>query len=83
MTAPTGTGKSYAFPFPVINAKKSPKPFDEGRIRGLIVLPTNALIDELSENFSKTYPFFNVKKITGRTLDELAVTGFDRLSKIN
>jgi CRISPR-associated endonuclease/helicase Cas3 len=83
VTAPTGTGKSYAFPFPVINAKKSPKPFDEGRIRGLIVLPTNALIDELSENFSKTYPFLNVKKITGRTLDELAVKGFDRWSKIN
>ncbi|MGI6322254.1 MAG: type I-D CRISPR-associated helicase Cas3' [Bacteroidales bacterium] len=83
VTAPTGTGKSYAFPFPVINAKKSPKPFDEGRIRGLIVLPTNALIDELSENFSKTYPFLNVKKITGRTLDELTVKGFDRWSKIN
>ncbi|MDD2622401.1 MAG: type I-D CRISPR-associated helicase Cas3' [Bacteroidales bacterium] len=83
ITAPTGTGKSYAFPFPVINAKKKSKPFEEGRIRGLIVLPTNTLIDELSENFSKTYPFLNVKKITGRTLDELAVKGFDRWSKVN
>ena len=25
ITAPTGTGKSYAFPFPVINSKKNPK----------------------------------------------------------
>lgn len=83
VTAPTGTGKSYAFPFPVINAKKNLRPFDEGRIRGLIVLPTNALIDELSENFAKTYPFLNVKKITGRTLDELAVKGFDRWAKVN
>ncbi len=82
VTAPTGTGKSYAFPFPVINAKNNPKPFDEGRIRGLVVLPTNALIDELSENFSKTYPFLNVKKITGQTLDEFAIKGFDRWCKI-
>lgn len=83
VTAPTGTGKSYAFPFPVINAKKNPKPFDKGRIRGLIVLPTNALIDELYENFSKTYPFLHIKKITGRTLDELTVKGFDRWVKVN
>ncbi len=82
ITAPTGTGKSYAFPFPVINSKKNPKPFDEGKIRGLIVLPTNALIEELTENFSKTYPFLNVKKITGKTLDEYAVKGFDRWLKI-
>lgn len=82
ITAPTGTGKSYAFPFPVINYKKNPKPFDEGKIRGLIVLPTNALIDELTENFSKTYPFLVIKKITGKTLDEFAVKGFDRWLKV-
>ena len=82
VTAPTGTGKSYAFPFPVINAKNTPKPFDEGRIRGLIVLSTNALIDELYENFSKTYPSLIIKKIIGKTLDEFAVKGFDRWHKI-
>lgn len=82
ITAPTGTGKSYAFPFPVINSKKISKPFDEGKVRGLIVLPTNALIDELTENFSKTYPFLNIKKITGKTLDEFAVKGFDRWIKV-
>ncbi|MDD4821917.1 MAG: type I-D CRISPR-associated helicase Cas3' [Bacteroidales bacterium] len=82
ITAPTGTGKSYAFPFPIVNSKKNPKPFDKGRIRGLIVLPTNALIDELKESFSKTYPFLNIKKITGKTLDEFAVKGFDRWEKV-
>ncbi len=82
ITAPTGTGKSYAFPFPVINSKKNQKPFDEGKIRGLIVLPTNTLIEELTENFSKTYPFLNIKKITGKTLDEFAVKGFDRWLKV-
>jgi len=81
-TAPTGTGKSYAFPFPVINAKKHSNPFDEGKIRGLIVLPTNALIDELSESFSKTYPVLKVSNITGKTLDEFAVKGFNRWFKV-
>lgn len=83
VTAPTGTGKSYAFPFPVINSKKNLKPFDENRIRGLIVLPTNALIEELYENFSSTYPFLCIKRITGQTLDEFAVKGFDRWKKVN
>ena len=82
ITAPTGTGKSYSFPFPVINSKKNSKPFDEGKLRGLIVLPTNALIEELTENFSRTYPFLNIKKITGKTLDEYAVKGFDRWVKV-
>lgn len=82
ITAPTGTGKSYAFPFPVINAKNNPAPFDVGKVRGLIVLPTNALIDELCENFSRTYPFLNIKKITGKSLDEFAVKGFDRWAKV-
>ena len=56
ITAPTGTGKSYAFPFPVLNTKKEkPKP-NEVALRALIVLPTNALINELHQNFQKTFP---------------------------
>ena len=82
ITAPTGTGKSYAFPFPVMNALKHPNPFDVGKIRGLIVLPTNALIEELSKNFSATYPILKVKNITGNTLDEFAIKGFDRWLKV-
>jgi CRISPR-associated endonuclease/helicase Cas3 len=82
ITAPTGTGKSYAFPFPVINSKKHSKSFDEDKIRGLIVLPTNALIDEIYNNFSETYPVLKVKNITGKTLDEFAVKGFDRWLKV-
>jgi CRISPR-associated endonuclease/helicase Cas3 len=82
ITAPTGTGKSYAFPFPVINSKKKNSAFDEDKIRGLIVLPTNALIDELSENFSKTYPFLKIEKLTGKTLDDYAVKGFNRWLKV-
>ena len=53
ITAPTGTGKSYAFPFPVLESKKRDGKYFN--IRGLVVLPTNALIDELTENFQQTY----------------------------
>ena len=55
ITAPTGTGKSYAFPFPVLNTKSKPNDFDNEEVRGLIILPTNALISELTASFRKTY----------------------------
>jgi CRISPR-associated endonuclease/helicase Cas3 len=76
ITAPTGTGKSYAFPFPVQKSKTN-KRFSSS-IRGLIVLPTNALIDELHENFTKTFPELKIGKITGKHLDELQKKRFDR-----
>ena len=81
ITAPTGTGKSYAFPFPVLNAKKNAGGFNSS-IRGLIVLPTNALIDELTENFQKTYPDLTINKITGRVLNDLQKRGFSRWEAI-
>lgn len=84
VTAPTGTGKSYAFPFPVLESKKrgfsSLAEIDDTglRTRGCIVLPTNALIDELTENFSKTYPNLRVNRLTGAELDARNVKGFNR-----
>lgn len=77
ITAPTGTGKSYAFPFPVIEAKKNQN-FYGGKTRGCIVLPTNALIDELSENFRKTYPDLIINRLTGVELDTRQKKGFAR-----
>lgn len=81
ITAPTGTGKSYAFPFPVINSKKTAKGFTS-TMRGLIVLPTNALIDELYENFSEVFPQLKIGKITGKYLNELDMKGFKRYEAI-
>ncbi len=72
ITAPTGTGKSYAFPFPVQNSKKQ-KHFGglrDGK-KALIVLPTNALIDELHENFTGTFKEIKIGKLTGKYITEL------------
>lgn len=80
ITAPTGTGKSYAFPFPVLNSQKTGSfgGLRQGK-RGLVVLPTNALIDELHENFSNMYKNqISIGKITGKHLNELQKKGFDR-----
>lgn len=83
VTAPTGTGKSYAFPFPVLNAKKKPKAIDDAfNVRGLIILPTNALICELTENFKQTYPQLIISQITSPELDKLGVKGYDRWKKV-
>jgi CRISPR-associated endonuclease/helicase Cas3 len=85
ITAPTGTGKSYAFPFPVLNAKKQPADIDSEyeKVRGLIVLPTNALISELTASFRKTYEDqgLTVNQLTGPELDKHQVKGHDRWKK--
>ncbi|MGD1840073.1 MAG: type I-D CRISPR-associated helicase Cas3' [Thermonemataceae bacterium] len=82
ITAPTGTGKSYAFPFPALNAKKQPKRIGHtGRVRGLIVLPTNALISELTASFQKTYPQLTIQQLTGPALDRYQVKGYKRWEK--
>ena len=69
--APTGTGKSYAFAFPClkyISDKYNKK-------CGLIILPTNTLIDELHGEFSIMFPELNIVKATGNSLDEAEKKG--------
>lgn len=84
ITAPTGTGKSYAFPFPVLKSKKAPKGIDDvQQVRGLIVLPTNALISELTASFRKTYKEQGVivNQLTGPELNKHKVKGHNRWKK--
>ena len=83
ITAPTGTGKSYAFPFPVLNSQKQAAfgGLRKGK-RGLVVLPTNALIDELHENFTNTFKEIKIGKLTGKHLNELQKKGFNRWTEI-
>lgn len=81
ITAPTGTGKSYAFPFPALGAKKQTSFYQKLKVRGLIVLPTNALIEELHTSFSKTYPSLRIEKINGTVLNQWELKGFDRWKK--
>jgi CRISPR-associated endonuclease/helicase Cas3 len=84
ITAPTGTGKSYAFPFPVLKSKKKTKGIDDvQKVRGLIVLPTNALISELTENFRNTYKEQGliINQLTGSELNKHEVKGYNRWIK--
>lgn len=85
ITAPTGTGKSYAFPFPVLNAKKQARGIDNAyeNVRGLIVLPTNALISELTASFQETYKEQGliVNQLTGPELNKYEVKGHNRWKK--
>lgn len=80
VTAPTGTGKSYAFPFPVLKSKVNEDFYDtkNEKVKGLIVLPTNALINELTESFKATYPQLKISRLTGVELNERQVKGFAR-----
>jgi CRISPR-associated endonuclease/helicase Cas3 len=86
ITAPTGTGKSYAFPFPVLNAKNKPRDIDSeyDSVRGLIVLPTNALISELTASFKETYEKQGlvINEITSQSLNEYGVKGYNRWKKV-
>jgi CRISPR-associated endonuclease/helicase Cas3 len=84
ITAPTGTGKSYAFPFPALQYQlKEKSAYErESKRRGLIVLPTNALINELYDNFCLTYPQLRIQKITGQSLNEMEIKGFNRWKKM-
>jgi CRISPR-associated endonuclease/helicase Cas3 len=80
VTAPTGTGKSYAFPFPVLKSKANEDFYDTNnkKVKGLIVLPTNALINELIESFKATYPQLKISRLTSIELNERQVKGFVR-----
>ncbi len=61
--APTGAGKTFAFILPIIYARKN----DYLSLpRGLVIAPTNALVDEMYNNFKE---FVKTEKITGTTLE--------------
>ncbi|MDK2790241.1 MAG: CRISPR-associated endonuclease/helicase Cas3 [Methanothermococcus sp.] len=63
IVAPTGAGKTFSFSFPIIYAKdnKYYKP-----LRGLIVVPTNALAEDIEKTLQEQDIKVNV--ITGSTL---------------
>lgn len=79
LTAPTGTGKSYAFPFPVLRDRSSgTASFYRSLVKGLIVLPTNALIQELTAQFQQAYPQLTTTCLNGPALDAQEKKGFQR-----
>ena len=66
ITAPTGTGKSFAFPLPLVHSKK---------LRGMIISPTNALINNMKTNFQATFPNVKTEILNAKRLDELEAKG--------
>ena len=62
--APTGAGKTFAFVLPILYAKNKKYPASP---RGLVIAPTNALVEDMYNSFKK---LVNAEKITGRTLKE-------------
>ena len=76
ITAPTGTGKSFAFPLPIIQHKISGSSFSKRRC--IIVSPTNALIDDMEKEYTITFPTLQISKLNRKKLDDLNAKGPER-----
>lgn len=61
--APTGAGKTFAFTLPIIYAKNH----NYFPPRGLVIAPTNALVEDMYNSFKKVA---KTEKITGSTLQK-------------
>jgi len=79
LVAPTGTGKSFAFPLPILEGRDNKK---LSPIRGMIVLPTNALIEDIERSFCENYPEVKVEKLNSAYLDSFKAKGPQRWRKI-
>lgn len=77
ITAPTGTGKSFAFPLPIISYKqKNIGKFSKfSERRGIIVSPTNALIKDMETQYKKNFPELKVTRLNREKLDEYGAKG--------
>lgn len=73
LTAPTGTGKSFAFPLPIIQHRKTGSAFSKRRC--VIVSPTNALIEDMEKQYHKNFPQLRISKLNRKHLDELNANG--------
>lgn len=79
LTAPTGTGKSFAFPLPIINHKQNDSWSD---LRCLIVSPTNALIEDMEREYKKNFSDLKIAKLNRTELDKYNVKGTPRWDKL-
>lgn len=69
ITAPTGTGKSFAFPLPLVQHSGLSK------LKGMIISPTNALIQNMKVDFQTTFPDIKTEILNAKRLDELGANG--------
>jgi CRISPR-associated endonuclease/helicase Cas3 len=76
LTAPTGTGKSFAFPLPIIQHRKTGSAFSKRRC--VIISPTNALIDDMENQYRNNFSQLYISTLNRKRLDELNAKGPDR-----
>lgn len=69
--APTGTGKTYSFALPIINKHRENKlsSIKESR-RGIIVSPTNALINDMVYNLKQNFKEVSIDVLNSSKLKE-------------
>ena len=73
ITAPTGTGKSFAFPLPLVQRSGLSK------LKGMVISPTNALIENMKADFQTTFPNIKTEILNAKRLDEMEAKGrYDR-----
>lgn len=80
VTAPTGTGKSFAFPLPIIQHKGVGSGFSKRRC--IIVSPTNALIEDMEREYTRNFPELRISKLNRKKLDELNAKGPERWNSL-
>ncbi len=81
LTAPTGTGKSFSFPLPIITHKEKKM---LSKKRALIISPTNALINDMEKEYQGLAERENLKitKLNAEKLNELGAKGTNRWTAI-
>lgn len=79
LTAPTGTGKSYSFPLPILAAKQRG---GISQMRCIIVSPTNALIEDMKREYSAKFSPLKTEVLNRKKLDELNAHGLKRWDEI-
>lgn len=79
LSAPTGTGKSFSFPLPVI-ASKERDGFSHRRC--IIVSPTNALIEDMKNQYTDQFRQLRTEILNRKKLDELNAHGLKRWDEI-
>ena len=86
LTAPTGTGKSFSFPLPIITSHEAyqlTKKMGKGSLvkkKALVISPTNALINDMEKEYRKLAKRENLKitKLNAETLNQLGARGTNR-----
>jgi CRISPR-associated endonuclease/helicase Cas3 len=79
LSAPTGTGKSFSFPLPLISRKDSD---NFSKMRCMIISPTNALIDDMLNQYNQSFNNLKIAVLNRKRLDEINAHGLMRWEEI-